>query len=321
MNSQFLESELELYVQRLLVHESYTTGNQYRMLKISPSEERLQGYDAEIIGLTPFYCQFKTSDHLSQNKLYNTRQSFFHAKGWPCSPFYSFALREPNHAADKRKPQVWQHNVLHQLWKANSSGVAYVAPAFHTRLELELMEPIVGSRYCPWINGRDPHSSISIKNVAVNGHERCRLPFFEGLVSVPPHIPVTDLKHHYCFTSHRDITFHSKPELVGGGMPFGSALSSFVSLSAENEETWTKKMTVDAVRSSLGDIGGNDAFLLPFLGFGLLQAGLTEQEFSRDAAGTFEREATLLQQHVALAASLRAYFGITTLGLLKFRDK
>jgi hypothetical protein len=58
------------------------------MLKISPSEERLKGYDAEIIGLTPFYCQFKTSDFVLQGPLYKKRGKFCESNKWPLSSFY-----------------------------------------------------------------------------------------------------------------------------------------------------------------------------------------------------------------------------------------
>lgn len=95
MKSEFLKSELELYVQRLLIYESYATGHQYKMLKISPIDERLKGYDAEIVGMTSFYCQFKTSNSLTQDSTYKKRQDFCATVGWPKAPFHSFALRVP----------------------------------------------------------------------------------------------------------------------------------------------------------------------------------------------------------------------------------
>jgi len=149
MKSEFIESELELYVQRLLVHEFYASGNAYKMLKISPGKEKLLGYDAEIVGLTSFYCQFKTSDFLTKGPLYNRRIKFGTTKHWPQKPFHTFALRTPNDPADKKDPTKWQHNVLHTLWKQNPTSVAYVAPMFHTRLELDLHEPVVAPTGCP----------------------------------------------------------------------------------------------------------------------------------------------------------------------------
>lgn len=317
MKSEFLESELELYVQRLLVHEFYSTNNRYRMLKISPSEERVRGYDAKIVGLTPFYCQFKTSDFLRQGDLYKSRSAFCRSKKWPISPFYSFALRVPNDSSDKKNPNIWQHNVLHAMWKGNPAAVAYVAPAFHTRTEMGFREAAPYYGGCVLRDHYFAHSYVSIREVAINGTDRCRLPFFDGLISIPPHSPVKDLKHSYAFTSHRDITFHSDPELVEGGKLFGEALEDFVVSSIEREkQDGQSKLGRDSVKAMLGENVETPEFLNSFLAFGLFQAGVTAQRIGAEAIDTFE-QAGLLQQHIALAASLKAYFGITTFGLLK----
>lgn len=321
MKSEFLESELELYVQRLLVHEFYSTGSRYRMLKISPSEERLKAYDAEIIGLTPFYCQFKTSDFVRQGGLYNSRNALCKSMNWPTSPFYAFALRVPNDSSDKKNPKVWQHNILHALWKTNPSAVAYAAPAYHTRTAMDLLElpPYFG---CCLLNERHYHrSNISIRDVAVNGRERCRLPFFDGLISIPPHVPVKDLKHNYAFTSHRDITFHSDPEPVEGGKPFGETLEQFVREALDRErQVGQNKVELDVVRSMLGELGKDTEFLSTFLAFGLFQAGTNIQEI-RGETSTYWQDVGWLEQHIALAASLHAYFGIATLGLIQVEER
>jgi hypothetical protein len=320
MKSEFLESELELYVQRLLIHEFYSTNNRYRMLKISPSEERLKGYDAKIVGLTPFYCQFKTSDFLRRGDLYKRRSTFCKSMKWPISPFYSFALRVPNDPSDKKNPAVWQHNVLHRLWKSDRASVAYVAPVFHTKTEMDLLEPLSSYGCCILHDHHFHRSSISIREVAVNGYERCRLPVFEGLISMPPHVPVKDLKHSYSFTSHRDITFHSEPELVEGGRTFGDTLREFVLSSMDRgEDSGLQSLMADNVRNMLGEIGDNADSLNSFLRYGLSRAGIDFQA-QPDAARTFD-ELTPVQRHVALAASLKAYFGITTLGLLKVEEE
>lgn len=321
MKSEFLESELELYVQRLLVHEFYSTGNRYRLLKISPSEERLKGYDAKVVGLTPFYCQFKTSDFLRQGGLYKSRSAFCSSKKWPISPFYSFALRVPNDSNDRENPNAWQHNVLHSLWRINPSAVGYVAPAFHTRIEMDLLEPFPFHGCCLLRDHHFHRSNISIREVAVNGHEGCRLPFFDGLISIPPHVPVKNLKHSYAFTSHRDITFHSDPELVDGGKPFGEALEQFVRSSLEGDgQVGQNKVELDDVKSMLGDLGRDEDFLNSFLAFGLLRTGLNTQEGGAIATTSWH-EINWLQQRVALSASLQAYFGISTLGLLKIEKQ
>lgn len=326
MKSEFLESELELYVQRLLIHESYATGNKYRMLKISPSEERLKGYDAQIVGLTPFYCQFKTSDLMTGVKgICKKRFDFCKTKGWPVSPFYAFSLRKPHKDEDKNSPDRWQHNILHNLWRENKTGVAYVAPLFHTRLELDLHEPPMRrSCCCCRLLGcgcDDTVSSIYIDVASINGRQRCRLPFFDGLISIPPYVPVKDLKHHYAFTSHRDITFHSDPELVEDGKPLGKTLEHFVSSSLEREEqVGQNKIGLDDVRSMLGDLGQDTEFLTSFLAFGLIQAGVNGLEIGAKT-DTYWQEVGWLEQHIALAASLQAYFGISTLGLLKVEEQ
>ena len=327
MKSAFLESELELYVQRLLIHESYATGHQYKMLKISPNEERLKGYDAEIIGMTSFYCQFKTSDLCSKGALYNKRQDFCATVSWPKTPFYSFALRVPNDSDDKKRPERWQHNVLHSLWRLNQSGVAYVAPLFHTRTEMALHEPNV-HRGCCLCNPRysgcgagATASSVTIEAGMVNGHMRCRLPIFDGLVSIPPHVPVKDLKHSYCFTSQADVSFHSDPEEVRASS-FNVSLQGFVreAFAKQGGAITDARMTLSGVRNLIGT-GQEDSFLEAFLGFGLSRAGVSRQATQQSAARFFEEEAPWLQQRIAFAAALNAYFGISTIGLLKVREE
>lgn len=321
MKSEFLESELELYVQRLLVHESYATGNKYKMLKISPNDERLKGYDAEIIGLTSFYCQFKTSDYLTKGVLYEKRQDFCTKTGWPKSPFYTFSLRVPNDAEDKENPTVWQHNVLNSLWRSNPSGVAYVAPMFHTRTELDLHEPL-GIGGCCFCSSHNGSSGISIQTAGVNGQGRCRLPFFDGLISIPPHVPVKDLKHSYCFTSPSDISFHSAPKQVENGKTLGEALRSFVLQSIENDgqRVSDARMTLTSVRELLGFGDADSEFLEPLLAYGLARVGVSNQDRRHPATVHFENEASWLQQRVAFSAALKAFFGISTLGLLKVEE-
>lgn len=327
MKSEFLESELELYVQRLLIHESYATGNRYKMLKISPNDERLKGYDAEIVGMTSFYCQFKTSDLLTKGALYNKRNAFCKKAGWPSAPFYSFALRVPNDAGDKKNAVIWQHNVLHSLWKTNPTGVAYVAPLFHTRAELDLHEPPILRGCCLCDHGfagcccNNGNSSVSIQASSVNGYERCRLPLFDSLISIPPHAPVKDLKHSYCFTSSADITFHSDPVPVKGNM-LGETLRSFVleSLGNDGNKVSDSRMTALEVSEMLGINEHNENFLESFLAFGLMRAGVSRQARLQGATSYFENEATWLQQRISFAAALKSFFDISTLGLFKVKE-
>jgi hypothetical protein len=324
MKSEFLESELELYVQRLLIHEFYRSGNGYRMLKVSPSEERLKGYDAKIIGLTPFYCQFKTSDFLSQGPLYKRREAFFKAKGWPCQPFYSFGLRVPNGAYDKKNPDAWQHNTLNARWNTNKTGVAYVAPVFHTRFQLDQWEPRNLWGNCRWFHSSEADSPISVQTVRVNGQEKCRLPSFDGLISVPPHTPVKQLNHHYCFTSHADITFHSETEFVEDGKPFGRALLDFAQSSIERSVEGqvrgdSRGITVGEVSRMLGEFGKNDEFLSRFISFGLFQTNMGMSRLEGSWESQFDR-LDFVQRQIAVSASLNAYFGISTIALLKIEE-
>ncbi|QTD92335.1 hypothetical protein [Burkholderia anthina] len=319
MKSDFIESELELYVQRLLVHEFYSSGNAYKMLKISPGKEKYLGYDAEIVGLTSFYCQFKTSDFLTKGTLYDQRNKFCATKGWPLAPFYSFALRAPNDPADKEDPTVWQHNILHAMWKKNPTGVAYVAPIFHTRLEMELHEPSLSRGGC--VLPYNP-SSIAIEVACIGGHEWCRLPAFEGLVSIPPHTQVKVLKHNYCFTDHSDITFHSDPEPVDSGNTLHEQLTAFIrrSTAPDNQANETARMSLPEVRNLLGFDEDRADFLERFLAFGLLRAGVERQQLQQGAARFFDHKAEWLEQRLALAAALKAFFGISTLGLFRFAN-
>ncbi len=323
MKSEFLESELELYVQRLLIHEFYATGNKYKMLKISPNDERLKGYDAKIIGMTSFYCQFKTSNLIiKKGKLYKQRQAFCSKTRWPEAPFYSFALRVPNDPNDKKNPAVWQHNVLHSLWKTNQSGVAYVAPMFHTRTELDLHEPLGFHGCClhDHMNGECQRGYDSYGTLIQVAGVKCRLPFFYGLISIPPHVSVKHLKHSYCFTSPSDISFHSEPEKVDKGNSLGQALRSFVleSIGTNGQNVSAARMSLSHIRELLGTTNQDDDFLESFLAFGLVRSGVI---FQQSAAMHFEKEATWLQQRVAFAAALSAYFGISTLGLMKVESR
>jgi len=323
LKSEFLESELELYVQRLLIHESYATGHQYKMLKISPSEERLKGYDAEIVGMTSFYCQFKTSDLLTKGAMFKKRQEFCATVGWPKTPFYTFALRVPNDPDDKKKLDLWQHNVLHSLWQSNKSGVAYVAPMFHTRAEMDLHEPNAyrGCCLCHLHYSRCSAgyaaSGVTIGAGIVNRHMRCRLPIFDGLVSIPPHAPVKDLKHSYCFTSQADVSFHSDPQRVSAST-FNESLQGFVRavFGAEKLAISDARMTLSEVQKLIG-IDQDEKFLEIFLGYGLNRAGVTRQVAQQSAVQFFEEDTTWLQQRIAFSAALYAYFGISTIALFK----
>jgi hypothetical protein len=328
MKSEFLESELELYVQRLLIHESYSTGNKYKMLKISPRDERLKGYDAKISGLTSFYCQFKTSDFITRGTLYNARMNVCSTKMWPETSFYSFSLRVPNNIKDKINSKVWQHNVLNSLWSNNKSGVAYVAPMFHTRTELDLHEPLE-RRACCWrdcvlgeCQNTYSDSSISIQEVTVNKNDKCRIPFFAGLISIPPSLPVTSLKHSYCFNSPADITFHSKPDFVDGGDIFGTALKAFVAEATKDDgkRISYERMSILEVKKLIGLEDYDSEFIESFLGHGLLQAGVSTNVVGQSATKYFEDEAAWLDQRIAFASALKSYFDISTLGLVKVAE-
>lgn len=321
MKSEFLESELELYVQRLLVHEFYSTGNEYKMLKISPAVERLKGYDAKITGLTPFYCQFKTSSFVSQGKLFKSREAFSRSIGWPITPFHSFSLRVPNDPIDKKDPNKWQHNILHEMWKTDKPTVTYVAPRFHTKLEMDLTEGFSLYNGCAQCNPNRGISNISHKMVRVNNQFECRLPSLEGLVSIPPHKLVSSLNHSYAFTTHNDITFHSDPEKVDDGKSFVDALANFVTIAIERGTQMQSRIDLNYIRARLGEIGNDNRLLTSFIAYGLLQSGMLAERLMSDPIRTFEQEADLVTQHIALAASLRAYFGITTFGLLRVEKK
>jgi hypothetical protein len=215
---------------------------------------------------------------------------------------------------------MWQHNVLHTLWKYNQTAVPYVAPLFHTRTHMDLLESSPYYRYCPLQEPRDFHrSKISIGNVSVNAHETCRIPFFDGLISIPPHKPVKALKHNYAFTSHRDITFHSTPELVEGGKLFGETLRQFVSSSMRPDGPPKQdKVELTYIRDILGNLGEDSDFLNAFLAFGLSQIGV---DYRENPTQEKWRDVEWLQQRVALSASLKAYFGISTIGLLKVKEQ
>jgi len=149
------------------------------------------------------------------------------------------------------------------------------------------------------------------------------LPAFDGLISIPPHKPVKDLKHHYCFTDHLDVTFHSDPEFVDTGNTLNAKLVEFIraSVGPDNEERESGRISLAEVREMLGLDDDPAGFVEPFLTFGLSRAGIERQSLQQGASHVFERNATWLQQRLALAAALKAYFDISTLGLFKFRRR
>ncbi|MBO0943684.1 hypothetical protein J1N44_18700 [Acidovorax temperans] len=147
------------------------------------------------------------------------------------------------------------------------------------------------------------------------------MPIFEGLVSIPPHAPVKDLKHSYCFTSQADVSFHSDPEAVRAAS-FNESLQGFVREAFANQESaiTDARMTLSGVRELIG-VDQEDSFLEAFLAFGLSRAGVSRQDTQQSASMFFEEKTAWLQQRIAFAAALNAYFGISTIGLLKVREE
>lgn len=332
MKSEFIESELELYVQRLLMHEFYSTGQVFRMEKISPFNEKLKGYDAKIIGVSSFYCQFKTSDFLTQGNAFKNRLKFCDAVGYPKIPFYSFGLRAPA-AADTNRPQLWQHNVLHSLWKKNKNNVAYVAPMFHTRLELNLHEPIQGNPICcsccifadrfrckELLYNERRQKLVSINNRKIN----CFLPSFHGLISIPPHESVNKFNHKYCYNTPSDISFHSEPEPVEGGRLFSDSLEQFIRESVNTQEHLpANKMQISEIQNLIGldESEFDKALLKTFLRYGIRQTlGSDINSMSNMNSIDSFNELNWLHQRVVFASSLQAFFGITTLGLFEYEN-
>jgi hypothetical protein len=126
------------------------------------------------------------------------------------------------------------------------------------------------------------------------------------------------LKHSYCFTSPSDISFHSEPEKVIG-KTLGEALQSFVleSAGSEGQRISDARLSLSGIKEMLGILDQDGDFLESFLAFGLVRAGVSNQNFRQGAETHFEKEVTWLQQRIAFAAALSAYFGISTLGLVK----
>lgn len=315
MLPDFIESELELFVQRILMHEFYTIGSEYQLLKISPGSEKFLGYDAKIVSLTPFYCQFKTSSYLSSGKRFIKRATFCARNKWPVGPVYVFGLRPPSDKALSGKPAAWQHNILHSLWKSLPHAVAYVAPTFHTRLGMQAFEPRPNHHCCvckPSLGY--PRSHIDIDWVSVNGRVRARLPRFHGLVSIPPHLDVKSLSHSFFYTNHKDVTFHSKASKVEGSMTFGDYLFNNVRLALDKNarEIVQDRLSIDRV-SEITGLEREEVIHVLNYGSSLLERESLEPEDFNNL--------TPLNQQRALAYGLEAFFGITTFGIAKIAPR
>jgi hypothetical protein len=306
MLPEFLESEIELFVQRILMHEFYTSSSEYHIIKVSPGSEKSLGYDAKIVGLTPFYCQFKTSSYLSSGKRFKKREAFCVDKKWPLRPAYAFGLRPPSDKALSSKPAAWQHNILHSLWKSSPHAVAYVAPTFHTRLGMQAFEPRPTHHHCFCAHYHSAHRShIDINWVSVNDYVRARLPAFQGLVSIPPHVPVKSLSHTYFYTSHMDVTLHSEASEVKGSMQFGDYIVNNVrrALDVDRRPIVQEIISVDRITTMTG-LDQDDVIRVLNYGSSLLEK-ISEEP------GDFDNLTPLNQQR-ALAYGLEAFFGIST---------
>ena len=333
MKSEFLESELELYVQRLLTHEFYSTGRSFRMRKISPYEEKLKGYDAEIIGMQSFYCQFKTSDFLTKGNTFNDRINLCREHGFPETPFYCFKLREPS-SADKSNPKLWQHNVLHNLWLNNKNNTAYVAPLFHRRYELDLHEPMPfrHTNFClncgsvfRFANQLSYYEQQLRKSTFINGQKLSfHLPSFYGLISIPPHTLVTELDHKYCYNSPADISFHSEPVHVANARLFSDSLEQFIIEGVNTEKRLPdNKMKTSEIQNliGLGESELDKAFLETFLRYGIRQTLRSDVDsMSHVNSIDWFNDLNWLNQRVVFASSLQAFFGIATLGLFEYEN-
>lgn len=159
------------------------TGHQYKMLKISPNEERLKGYDAEIVGMTSFYRQFKTSDLLSKGALYKKRCRIF-------APLLA-GPRPPSTASLKSSLQT-----ILTTRRGRSVGSITFFTRFGGLTEVELRmsrhcsirvprwrsmsERTEGVAFCNpgYLCAGGTASSVTIEAGMVNGHMRCRLPIF-----------------------------------------------------------------------------------------------------------------------------------------------
>lgn len=314
MKPEFIESELELFVQRILTHELYTLGTEYQLLKVSPNAEKHLGYDAKIIGLTPFYCQFKTSHYVSSGSNYNKRERFCRKSGWPVRAGYTFELRRPSDKSLLADPSAWQHNILHSLWESNPSAVAYVAPTFHTRLAMHAMEPRPAPLHCPLIPLPPLQSHTDVNTVSVNGRDRARLPTFMGLVSIPPHTEVKSLKHFYFYSNHRDVTFHSDPTKVDGAATFGEFLLDNVQRTLKDDSAPEQhgELTVNKIAEMTG--------LRPELANHALNYGksligrLPDNRLGFDGLSRIDKQ-------IVFSYALETFFGIATFAVAKHEIK
>lgn len=333
MKSEFLESDLELYVQRILTHELYLSGQHHEMIKISPAREAKEGYDAEIKYISPLFLQFKTSDWLtSRSAITKPREALLqkHGINLPSYECYSFSLRKPS-AALKNTASAWQHNVLHNLWLKNKGCVAYVAPLFHKRTELHAIE-ISPMSICALIARQDSLIKPKMTRIIGPGLPVDHLEvYLEGLISIPPHCAVTEIEHSYCFTHESDVTFHSEPYYLGQAPAmFKDFVANFITKnivqdSQKNIFSADKEPNADDFFGELRNIKFNDDdsnnldIYTSVMTYGLVRNRLMQyqsEEKSLNVDSIF-KELSWLQKLRVICTSLEGFFGITTFGLAK----
>ena len=134
------------------------------------------------------------------------------------------------------------------------------------------------------------------------------MPYFHGLVSIPPHMQVASLDHSYFYVTHRDVTFHSEASHSEGASPFGEFLIRSVQEGLGNPTRPDARATLESVAEQTGLPREIATHVLSY------GASLLERNTTRPIP--FDR-LSVIDQQLALAYSLDSFFGISTFALAK----
>ena len=233
LQADFTEDNVSVALQMLLTTLSFPF-HRFSVDMMARKRERYLGADARlngrIRGFRPFYMQFKRPSaypDYSTSKIVADRA----ALGMSCAPYaLFFPLREK-----KLGQRDFQHNALlklrRRLQPRGLGEAAYVCPLFldHVLYRSAMHHNGLLHRFAFW-----RHDPWLLEEMLIHDGGRTiafdRIPILAEHVTIPPHVAVTDAKHHYSFNeSGGQLCFHDPTALPEGS----SSLAKFLTQVAE----------------------------------------------------------------------------------------
>lgn len=177
------------------------------IVPISPGAEATRGWDAAVVEALPLYFQYKYPDFTSRPQS-SQPTAYLHRKGWAFDDregLFHFGLRARSVTAPKS-----QHEFMVDLQNAGER-VFYVAPTFIDVKRLRSGGDPVYDR--PWLNSR-----LTFRRGIYLDHPV--IPYFEGLICIPPQIKVSDPPedHRFYFNTMHEVSLHSEPIVIKSSM-------------------------------------------------------------------------------------------------------